>query len=454
MKPPPIRWKIALWTGALVGAALVLFAGGTFVNLYHEQIEAVDLELAAAGQHLASFDDRALAERKLEELLRFQPWLAAALFDEHGGLVRRSPQLPEPLTRAALGESKLHTARHGPESWRLTSVRRANATLVLGYDLDEVHEIGRDLIVAYGLSLPFVVVFAALGGWWVAGRALRPLRSLAAAAESIQADQLSRRMPEFRTVDEIQRLAVVFNAMLGRLERGFDQARRFAADASHELRTPLTIVHGEIEELLDTPGLDESHQRKLVSLQEEIGRLNRITEQLLLLAQFDAGGRTLVLAQVDLTALVSTACEDIELLATAGDVALETDITPGVILQGDAAHLRRMLLNLLDNAVRYNRPAGKLQCRLHDTHRQAILTIGNTGPGIPAAARPQLFQRFFRVDAVRTRGGHGLGLSLSREIARAHGGDLTLSPASAADWTEFVVVLPAIPGGRAAPADC
>ncbi len=207
-------------------------------------------------------------------------------------------------------------------------------------------------------------------------------------------------------------------------------------------------MHGEIESLVHTPGIDSAHQRKLASIQEEIGRLNRITEQLLLLARFDAGGNTLTLASIDFSALLSAACEDIELLSTAGGISLELNIPARIGLQGDAAHLRRMLLNLLENAVRYNVPQGKVKCRLHATSGQATLTIGNTGSGIPATAQPQLFQRFFRVDAARTRGGHGLGLSLSREIARAHGGDITFNSDSSAGWTEFVVTLPVTPDKR------
>lgn len=442
MKPLPIRRKIALWTAALVGVALALFAGGTFVNLYHEQIEAVDMALEATAKHTASFDDRELSERKLDELLRFQPWLGAAIFDAQGGLIRRSPSLPENLARAALFEPRLHTARNRADLWRLTVVRRGNTTLVLAHDLVEVHEIVRDLLLAYVFSLPLVVIVAAFGGWWVAGRALVPLRELATAAETVRAEQLSRRVPEGGANDEIQRLAVVLNAMLTRLEAAFDQTRRFAADASHELRTPLTIMHGEIEALVHAPGIDPAHQRKLASLQEEIARLNRITEQLLLLTRFDAGGRILKLGRVDFSALVDAAGDDIELLATEDGISLQLDIPPGINVEGDTAHLRRMLLNLLENAVRHNHPQGEVRCRLHEANGDVVLTIGNTGSGIPPASRPQLFQRFFRADAARTRGGHGLGLSLSREIVRAHGGDIAFVSDSPANWTEFVVTLP------------
>lgn len=440
----PIRWKFALWAAALAGVVLLLFAAGTFANLYHEQLEAVDLELKSAVDHLISFDDREVAERKLEELLRFQPWLAAAIFDDQGRLVRRSPKLPEKLTRAALTQNSVHTVHVASgDSWRMTTVHRDGRALVVGYDLEEFHDIIHDLLLSYAISLPLVLAVAAFGGWWVAGRALLPLRELAGAAENIRPDYLNRRVPEFKTVDEIQRLAVVLNAMLARLESGFEQARRFAADASHELRTPLTIMHGEIDELVRASGIEPEHQRKLASLQEEIGRLNRITEQLLLLARFDAGGTTLQTAPVDFTELVRTACEDMELLAETKKISLGTEIESGVVVQGDAIQLRRLLLNLLDNAVRYNQPAGQIKCRLYrNDFRQAVLTVSNTGTTIPAEAKAQLFQRFFRVNAARTRGGHGLGLSLSREIARAHGGDVHMQEQSAVGWTEFTTLIP------------
>jgi heavy metal sensor kinase len=325
----------------------------------------------------------------------------------------------------------------------VTTLRRGESTIVLAHTLAELNDIMRDLLLGYAVLFPVVLIISALGGWWAAGRALAPLRELTVAAESIRADHLDRRVPVYPANDEIRRLTDVLNAMLARLEQSFQQAQRFAADASHELRTPLTIMHGEIERLLRTPNLERGHEEKLLSLQEEIGRLDRITEQLLLLARFDSGQVTLAREAMDVSGMVETACEDAEMLADAREVELSTSIAAGIRVDGDQAHLRRVILALLDNATLYNAAGGKVHCALERKGGRVELRVRNTGPGIPAAARGQLFQRFFRVDPARTRGGHGLGLSLSREIVRAHGGDVELNAAAEAGWTEFVVTLPA-----------
>ena len=443
MKALGIRGKFALWAAALAGVVVLVFAGGTFMNVYHEQLEAVDIELAVHQKQIAALSPETLASKTPEDLVGLEPWLAVAVFDAHGRMTRRSAALPEVLARSVLTETRPRTSLDKTgKGWRLIAFPAGASTVVLGYMLNEVHEIVRDLLVAYGLSLPVVVLVAAFGGWWVAGRALAPLRDLAAAAESVRADRLDRRVPELSGKDELQRLAVVLNAMLARLEIGFQQAQRFAADASHELRTPLTIMQGEIERLLRTPHLDRAHEDKLLSLQEEISRLDRITEHLLLLARFDSGNVSMAHEPVDLSALTRAACEDAELLAAAQEIEVSSEITPGIVVAGDHAHLRRVVLALLDNATRYNHPRGRVQCHLEKHERTAQLRVRNTGPGIPAARRSQVFQRFFRVDPARSRGGHGLGLSLAREIARAHGGDVVLGTDGDPEWTEFVVTLP------------
>jgi len=443
MRTPGIRWKFARWAAALAGVVVLVFAGGTFLNLYHEQIKAVDVEMAVHQRQIAALSAEALATKSAEDLVGLEPWLAVAVFNSHGRIARRSLALPEALARSALEGARPHTERdRNEQAWRLVSFPAGASTVALGFLLTEVHETVRDLLIAYAFSLPVVVLVAALGGWWVAGRALAPLRELAAAAEEVHADRLDRRVPDFGGADEVQRLAVVLNAMLARLEKSFQQAQRFAADASHELRTPLTIMQGEIERLLRSPHLDPTHEEKLLSLQEEICRIDRITEQLLLLARFDSGQLVLAREDVDLSALVAAACEDAELLGAAQEIVVAAAIAPGLMVAGDPAHLRRLVLGLVDNATRYNHPRGQVRCTLAVHAGQVQLRVGNTGPGIPEAVRPRLFQRFFRVDSARARGGHGLGLSLGREIAAAHAGSIELNPAAPAGWTEFVVTLP------------
>lgn len=447
MKPLSIRWQFALWASALTGVVLLVYSVGTFGNLYHEQIETVDLELAGEARHFLELHPQGMAQASADEITRYQPWIALAHFDENGRVKLHSNRLPESLARAALNEPGLHTAHANGLVWRIGVWRQGKDTVVAAYDLEEVHDIAVDLVMAYLLSLPVVLLVAGFGGWWVAGRALVAVRNLTTAAENVQAASLDQRVPVPAAGDEINRLATVFNAMLSRLEGSFMQAQRFAADASHELRTPLTIMRGEVEQLLHANGLSPAQEARLLSVQEEIHRLDRITEHLLLLARFDAGRAELRSERVDLSSLAREACEDAELLAAVNEVRLTTKISPSVPVTGDQIQLRRLLLNLLHNATHYNSPGGAVVCTVGMDAEGAVVRVANTGPAIPPEQRERIFERFFRADPSRTeRGGHGLGLSLCREIARAHGGTIVLQPDAQDGWVVFELTLPSHPG--------
>lgn len=443
MNSLPIRVKFALWAAGLAGAMLLLYSIGTLAFVYREHLEGVDLELAGEAKHIAELDGQAPAWQTADEIIQHESWLAYALFDRTGALRRRSSGLPEPVARAALDQIRPRTVQTATNTWRIGAFRQDEQTIVVAYNLAEIRDIVAHLLTGYGLTLPLVLAVAGIGGWWVAGRALRPVRELTSAAERVQAAHLAQRVPVPKSRDDIQRLALVLNAMLARLEGSFNQANRFAADASHELRTPLTIIRGEIERMLHSPGLDAANENRLVSLQEEIDRLDHITDHLLLLARFDAGRADLSFAPVDLSSLMRGVCEDAELLATAEDVTLQAELAPSVIVAGDVGHLRRLLLNLLQNATRHNRPGGEARCTLTVANSKATVRVANTGPGIPPAMRERIFERFSRGDASRTdRKSHGLGLSLCREIVQAHGGTLVLGPERTDGWTEFIVELP------------
>jgi signal transduction histidine kinase len=205
-------------------------------------------------------------------------------------------------------------------------------------------------------------------------------------------------------------------------------------------------MQGELEALLTRTDITPAVESKLLSLQEEIARLNRITEHLLLLARFDTGRAAAIREPVDLSDLVREACEDAEMLASAHQVLLAVSVTPGVRVNGDPRQLRRVLLNLLDNACKFNVPGGLVRCSLERLGDAAHLTVANTGPGVVPEMRPRLFERFFRADPSRARAGHGLGLSLCREIIQAHGGQITLTDGPTDAPTAFAFTLPADPG--------
>ena len=219
----------------------------------------------------------------------------------------------------------------------------------------------------------------------------------------------------------------------------------FTADASHELRTPLTIMRGQIEEALRNGPAAPETERLLMELLAETSGLQKIADNLLLLARFDIGKSPLCRTAFDCSGLIGEVCEDAELLATPRGIKTCATVEPGIRVDGDPVMLRRVALNLIDNAIKYNREGGEVRLVWSRQGREAVLAIGNSGAGIPAERRDALFKRFFRLNSDRnsTTGGSGLGLSLCREIVTAHGGRIELSR-SESDWTEFSVTLPAL----------
>jgi heavy metal sensor kinase len=307
----------------------------------------------------------------------------------------------------------------------------------------EAEELVLDLAGAYAAALPVAALVAAWGVWWITRKALQPLREVAAAAEHIHAKALHQRLPQPRVQDEVGRLVQVLNHAFDRLERSFAQATRFSSDASHELKTPLTIMRGEIESALRAGGDHPASEALLDGLLAQTQRLSGIVEKLLLLSRADAGALTLRKEILDFSAMCHDLGEDAEILVTPKRITTAFEISPEVKVWADESHLRRVLLNLLDNAIKYNVKDGALLISLTKADALARFRIANTGPGIPEGQEDRIFERFYRADLSRSSdtGGSGLGLSLCREIVEAHGGQIWWERPRWG-WTAFVVTLP------------
>ena len=447
MKNWTLRRQIALWTALFTGLAITIFGTVVAYSLYAEQVEALDAQLASGARViLARWGGRGELRVEEEDLFKSRPSDRGAF---HGYVLGRGK--PEQARPAKLGraignwppERKRFTRTVDGERLRFGVFESRGTTLVLAASLEPAEESVFDLAQAYLIALPLVLLFVAGGSWWIARRALRPIEEITRLAESITASRLSERLPAPRTADEIGRHILVLNGMFDRLQSGFEQALRFSADAAHELRTPLTIMRGQIEDALRSGAPGSEQERLLVGLLEETSGLQKISDNLLLLARFDAGKNTLQREPLDVSALMIEVAEDAELLAAPGGIKIVAQLAPAVRVDGDRVMLRRMALNLIDNAVKFNRVGGEVRLKLIVEDAVAVLAVGNTGPGIPAARRASLFERFYRADTGRDResGGSGLGLSLCREIVTAHGGGIELSRAEE-DWTEFRVRLP------------
>ena len=308
---------------------------------------------------------------------------------------------------------------------------------------DETRELLTKLVVADLTALPLTVLVAAFGVWWTTGKALNPLQDIADAAERIHAKALRTRIPNPPVHDEIGRLVSVLNSAFDRLERSFAQATRFSSDASHELKTPLTIMRGEIESALSNDSIDPQNEKLLEVLLQQTHRLSAIVENLLLLSRADAGALNLRKAAVDFSGLCQELAADAEILALRHNIIISSAIENDVQVLADEWYLRRLLLNLLDNAIKYNLYSGKVEIFLAKSGDLASFRIANTGPEISDKHQTQIFERFYRTEDSRASEvvGSGLGLSICREIVLAHQGQIWMER-TRPGWTLFVVNLP------------
>jgi heavy metal sensor kinase len=292
--------------------------------------------------------------------------------------------------------------------------------------LDPVETMLDHLFLQLALGLPLAVGIVTAGGFWLVRRALTPVEQITRAAEQITQHNLSERLPVAKTGDELERLSVSLNRMIARLDDAFQNSKRFVADASHELRTPLTILRGELENLAEDSRLEPEIRERAGSLHEEAVRLSRIVEQLFMLSRLDAGEAQTDWARFDLAELARTTAEQMSLLAEDKNLVIACDANQPVAVEGDRARLKQVVVNLLDNAIKYTPPHGAIQLRVRADNSRAILEIADNGVGIPRAALPHIFERFYRVNQIRSGDseGAGLGLSIAKAICSAHGAEL------------------------------
>jgi signal transduction histidine kinase len=289
------------------------------------------------------------------------------------------------------------------------------------------------------------IVMAVAGGWWLMRRSLAPVEALTRAVERTHESNLRQQLPRSGNGDELDRLTEVFNAMTSRLDQSFQRIREFTLHASHELKTPLTVMQGEIETACREESLTDVQRERLHSQLDEVQRLAAIVDGLSLLTKADAGQVSLALDPVQLDELVREAVEDVQHLGQSVSLEVTLMACEPVIVRGDRHRLRQLLLNLADNAVKYNEPHGRVTVSLRREGPHAELAIANTGPGLPPELQLRVFERFFRGDASHGSAveGSGLGLSIVEWISRAHGGSVQFESGVGA-LTTVTVRLPAV----------
>jgi len=292
------------------------------------------------------------------------------------------------------------------------------------------HAISETSELVFQVGLP-AVLLGLLGGWWLTRRALAPVKKLTDAATKIHERNLREPLPRTGNGDELDQLTKVFNDTLARLDDSFNRIREFTLHASHELKTPLTVLCGETETALRDESLSAAERDRAASLLDELRRLARIVDGLTLLAKADAGQVTLKLEPLRFDELVREAYADAQILAEPQGIRVELAGWEDIALPADRHRLRQLLLNLADNAVKYNQPRGRVTMHLRRANGAAEFTIANTGPGIPPESLPRIFDRFYRGDAAhsQTVEGSGLGLSIAQWIVSAHHGTIQIESA-------------------------
>jgi heavy metal sensor kinase len=305
----------------------------------------------------------------------------------------------------------------------------------------------RHVLMMLAIGLPVAVAAAVCGGFVLVRRALRPVDRIAGTAEMIAQHNLSERLPVVTSGDAIERLSVSVNRMISRLEEAVHGSKQFVADASHELRTPLTVMRGELEGLAQDAQLRNDTRESLGSVLEEVERLREIVEGLLALSRLDVGEAPSEWARFDLAALAATTAEQMSLLAEDKQITVACDLSGAVTVEADRARIKQVVVNLLDNAIKYTPRGGRVSLSVHRDGDFAVLDVTDNGVGIPAAALTRVFNRFYRVDESRSRerGGAGLGLAIVKSICIAHGAQVQVT-STPGQGSRFRVRQPLAPG--------
>jgi heavy metal sensor kinase len=335
------------------------------------------------------------------------------------------PSKPEAARRVSLGNRReMLLTSHS------VAVQGGERYLVeTGALLDEVQQDLRQWLILLIAGLPVVAAIAIGGGYFLIKRALTPVDQIAATAERIGSHNLSQRLPVANTGDELERLSITLNHMIHRLEEAFQHSRRFMADASHELRTPLTVLRGELETFVQEPGLSPEMRERLGSALEELERLVNIVEGLFAISRLDAGDAQAESVKFDLGKLASSTSDQMSLLGEDKNIKITCAAANDVWIEGDRARMKQVVVNLLDNAIKYTPQGGAVGLNVRTRDGKAVLEVTDNGMGIPAEALPRVFERFYRVDEARSRelGGAGLGLSIVKSICAAHHGHVEAS---------------------------
>lgn len=467
MNTRSIRFRLTVWYAGLLAMLILLLGTSTYFGLRHylnqtlneslgrqaRQIgESFLIDVATGGEgYVVSEINEHYAPELNNRFVRVTRADGSVLYVSGKPKESHFDPLTVPVLRAPVNQD-FEREEHLPGGELLiysrpfTERTGQHFLIEVGAPYEQVEVVLYGLLLALALGLPLTVIAAVGGGYMLMKKALNPIDSITHAAEQITSRNLSQRLPVARTGDELERLSAALNRMIARLEESFQYIRRFTADASHELRTPLTVLRGELEAATQKPQITQSWPElgeTIGSALEETERLSRIVDSLLAISRLDAGEAQMEWATLDLAELTISTTEQMRLLAEDRNITLNCDAVRKVEIEGDRTRLKQVVVNLVDNAIKYTPDGGNVLVKVGVTDGRAVLEVADDGSGIPAEALPHLFERFYRVDKARSRqmGGTGLGLAIIRSIVTAHGGQVTVE-STEGKGSRFRVELP------------
>ena len=453
MKGLSLRTRLTIWYAAAVLAALAVCAIAVLVEQQRVGVRRVDRELESVDAALAT-----VFEEELEEL--GNPAAAAAearaaiaslgdttaIFDGRGApLAVQRDAVAVRHVAPLLGQTATQTVDTPSGRWRVhaaaKTIRGVPVTLVAARPLTELTRERAELAEAILVVVPVALLFAGAGGWWLSSVGLRPVRDMARRASNLPPTGVDDLGPPARD-DELGQLTHAFNGLVARLRGALQTQQQFMADASHELRTPVSIIRTASDVTLGRERRDEGEYREALAMTgTQARRLSRLVEDMLVLARADAGAYPLRPVVVYLDDLVEECRRAVNLLAGERGITLHTTGASDVSVRGDEELLRRLMVNLLQNAVQHSPCGGAVSVDVAVDDSRAVVRVSDAGPGIPEEDRARIFERFVQLDPSRRAQGTGLGLPIAKWIAEAHHGALHLE-ASGPGGTTFTVVLP------------
>lgn len=471
-----IRMRLTLWHVAVLALLLAGFCAGVYALFYRDYYTRIDAVSESVMDATVSMLAKELSEPGLIEqaphdalkALSF-PGVVFAIYDSQGQLVAEKPpganrlaslpaghSLPEGslqfFTKRALEAAQSKQWRAAALHARFPLVGRTYQVVIsqpLEPVLTELAEVRR----VFYIAVPLALLLASFAGWFLARKTLAPVVTMSDQARRIGAESLQERLRAVHPRDELGRLATTFNELLDRLGAAFALQRRFMTDASHELRNPISVIRTAASVTLGQQQRNEQEYRSVLQMIDEQARqLSRIVEDMFRLARADAGSFNLQVSGFHLDELIAETVHDARVLSAAKGISIEMPELPEAPFQGDEDLVRQMVLNLLDNSIKYTPAGGRVRLNLERESGQYTITISDTGIGIPKAAQSRVFERFYRAERGHTGDekngpcGAGLGLSIARWIAAAHHGHLDLRHSDDTGST-FAAVLPV-------PAEC